>query len=134
MPIVYDKSLNILKEGRVRMTNKERIIELLNQIPESEVWYIIDYFENVVVPDILSDDYSTDPYWEYEATYDSTGKRIYTVSDIEYLPDFMRIELMNGVMTGHQDFVTIEVDDEVFSTKPTITHPITYRVSILKNE
>ena len=57
------------------------------------------------------------------------SKRLYTVNEIFNLPDFIRVELIDGeIMTD--DFTTLEIDEEVFKAKPSEKNHVTYRLSI----
>lgn len=41
------------------------------------------------------------------------AKRLYTCDDIMNLPDFIRVELLDGIIYT-DDFTDLEIDEEVF--------------------
>lgn len=59
------------------------------------------------------------------------AKRLYTYDDIMNLPDFIRVELIDGVIHT-DDWTDLEVDEEVFQNPPSEDHRVTYRLSIVK--
>ena len=59
------------------------------------------------------------------------AKRLYTFDDIMNLPDFIRVELIDGVIHT-DDWTDLEVDEEVFQNPPSEDHHVTYRLSIVK--
>ena len=60
------------------------------------------------------------------------AKRLYTCDDTMNLPDFIRVELLDGVIyTG--DWTNLEIDEEVFLNPPSENHHVTYRLSIVKD-
>ncbi|MFQ7788774.1 MAG: hypothetical protein ACLRIP_12505 [Blautia massiliensis (ex Durand et al. 2017)] len=59
------------------------------------------------------------------------AKRLYTHDDIMNLPDFIRVELIDGVIHT-DDWTDLEVDEEVFQNPPSEDHHVTYRLSIVK--
>ena len=59
------------------------------------------------------------------------AKRLYTYDDIMNLPDFIRVELIDGVIHT-DDWTDLEVDEEVFQNTPSEDHHVTYRLSIVK--
>lgn len=59
--------------------------------------------------------------------------RTYTVDDIYNLPEFMRVELIDGVIYPRQDYVSLDIDEDVFTTKPTRDNPIMYKISLVKD-
>ena len=59
------------------------------------------------------------------------AKRLYTYDDIMNLPDFIRVELIDGVIHT-DDWTDLEVDEEVFQNPPSEDHHVTYRLSIVK--
>ena len=59
------------------------------------------------------------------------AKRLYTYDDIMNLPDFIRVELIDGVICT-DDWTDLEVDEEVFQNPPSEDHHVTYRLSIVK--
>ena len=60
------------------------------------------------------------------------AKRLYTCDDIMNLPDFIRVELLDGVIYT-DDFTDLEIDEEVFQNPPSEDHHVTYRLSIVKD-
>ena len=58
-------------------------------------------------------------------------KRLYTCNDIMKLPDFIRVELFDGVIYT-DDWTDLEVDEEVFQNPPSEDHHVTYRLSVVK--
>lgn len=64
----------------------------------------------------------------------SPDKKAHTISDIMNLPDFIRVELIDGIIYT-DDWTTLEIDDEVFQNPPSEDNHVTYRLSIVnKNE
>ena len=61
------------------------------------------------------------------------AKRLYTYDDIMNLPDFIRVELIDGVIQT-DDWTNLEIDEEVFQNPPSEDHHVTYRLSIVKNK
>ena len=61
------------------------------------------------------------------------AKRLYTYDDIMNLPDFIRVELLDGIIYT-DDFTDLEIDEEVFQNPPSEEHHVTYRLSIVKNK
>mgnify|MGYP000103870699 FL=1 len=61
------------------------------------------------------------------------AKRLYTYDDIMNLPDFIRVELIDGVICT-DDWTNLEIDEEVFQNPPSEDHHVTYRLSIVKNK
>lgn len=59
------------------------------------------------------------------------AKRLYTCDDIMNLPDFIRVELLDGIIYT-DDFTDLEIDEEVFQNPPSEEHHVTYRLSIVK--
>lgn len=59
------------------------------------------------------------------------AKRLYTYDDIMNLPDFIRVELIDGVICT-DDWTNLEIDEEVFQNPPSEDHYVTYRLSIVK--
>ena len=59
------------------------------------------------------------------------AKRLYTYDDIMNLPDFIRVELIDGVICT-DDWTNLEVDEEVFQNPPSEDRHVTYRLSIVK--
>ena len=47
------------------------------------------------------------------------------------LPDFIRVELIDGVIQT-DDWTNLEIDEEVFQNPPSEDHLVTYRLSIVK--
>ena len=45
------------------------------------------------------------------------AKRLYTYDDIMNLPDFIRVELIDGVIQT-DDWTNLEIDEEVFQNPP----------------
>ena len=45
------------------------------------------------------------------------AKRLYTYDDIMNLPDFIRVELLDGIIYT-DDFTDLEIDEEVFQNPP----------------
>ena len=64
--------------------------------------------------------------------YTTMAKRLYTCDDILNLPDFIRVELLDGVIYT-DDFTDLEIDEEVFQNPPSEDHHVTYRLSIVKD-
>lgn len=60
-------------------------------------------------------------------------KRLYTVDDIYNLPDFIRVELFDGVIYT-DDWTSLEIDEEVFRNPPSEEHHVTYRLSIVQEQ
>lgn len=58
-------------------------------------------------------------------------KRLYTFDDILKLPDFIRVELLDGVIYT-DDWTDLEIDEDVFQNPPSEDHHVTYRLSIVK--
>ena len=58
-------------------------------------------------------------------------KRLYTCDDIMKLPDFIRVELFDGVIYA-DDWTDLEIDEEVFQNPPSEDHHVTYRLSVVK--
>ena len=52
------------------------------------------------------------------------AKRLYTYDDIMNLPDFIRVELIDGVIHT-DDWTNLEVDEEVFQNPPSEDHHVT---------
>ena len=59
------------------------------------------------------------------------AKRLYTFDDIMKLPDFIRVELLDGVICT-DDWTDLEIDEDVFQNPPSEDHYVTYRLSIVK--
>ena len=59
------------------------------------------------------------------------AKRLYTFDDIMKLPDFIRVELLDGVICT-DDWTDLEIDEDVFQNPPSENHHVTYRLSIVK--
>ena len=59
------------------------------------------------------------------------AKRLYTFDDIMKLPDFIRVELLDGVICT-DDWTDLEIDEDVFQKPPSEDHHVTYRLSIVK--
>ena len=59
--------------------------------------------------------------------------RAYTAADIKKLPDFIRAELVNGVLYT-DDWTTLEIDEAVFQNEPSENQHVTYRLSVVKAE
>ncbi|MDD7218392.1 MAG: hypothetical protein PUI16_00065 [Clostridia bacterium] len=58
-------------------------------------------------------------------------KHLYTCDDIMKLPDFIRVELFDGVIYT-DDWTDLEIDEEVFQNPPSEDHHVTYRLSVIK--
>ena len=58
-------------------------------------------------------------------------KRLYTYDDILKLPDFIRVELIDGIIYT-DDWTDLEIDEDVFQNPPSENHHVTYRLSIVK--
>lgn len=58
-------------------------------------------------------------------------KRLYTYDDILKLPDFIRVELIDGIICT-DDWTNLEIDEDVFQNPPSENHHVTYRLSIVK--
>ena len=59
-------------------------------------------------------------------------KRLYTCDDIMNLPDFIRVELLDGIIYT-DDFADLEIDEEVsYEDPPSEEHHVIYRLSIVK--
>ena len=58
-------------------------------------------------------------------------KRLYTCDDIMNLPDFIRVELLDGIIYT-DDFTDLEIAEEVFQNPPSEENHVTYRLSIVK--
>ena len=61
------------------------------------------------------------------------AKRLYTCDDIMNLPDFIRVELLDGIIYT-DDFTDLEIDEEVFQNPPSEEHHVTYVFLSLKNK
>ena len=59
------------------------------------------------------------------------AKRLYTYDDILKLPDFIRVELIDGIICT-DDWTDLEIDEDVFQNPPSENHHVTYRLSIVK--
>ena len=59
------------------------------------------------------------------------AKRLYTCDDILKLPDFIRVELLDGVIYT-DDWTNLEIDEDVFQNPPSEDHHVTYRLSVVK--
>ena len=59
--------------------------------------------------------------------------RTYTTSDIQKLPNFIRIELIHG-MIYTDDWTSLEIDEAVFQNEPSENRHVTYRLSVVKTE
>lgn len=57
-------------------------------------------------------------------------KRLYTYDDIMNLPDFIRVELLGG-MIYTDDWTDLEIDEEVFQNPPSEERHVTYRLSVV---
>lgn len=57
--------------------------------------------------------------------------RLYTYDDIMKLPDFIRVELIDGIICT-DDWTDLEIDENVFQNPPSEDHHVTYRLSIIK--
>ena len=58
-------------------------------------------------------------------------KRLYTCDDILNLPDFIHVELIDGIIYA-DDWTNLEIDEEVFQNPPSENHHVTYRLSVAK--
>ena len=58
-------------------------------------------------------------------------KRLYTCDDIMKLPDFIRVDLFDGVIYT-DDWTDLEIDEEVLQNPPSEDHHVTYRLSVVK--
>ena len=58
-------------------------------------------------------------------------KRLYSYDDILKLPDFIRVELIDGIICT-DDWTDLEIDEDVFQNPPSENHHVTYRLSIVK--
>ena len=58
-------------------------------------------------------------------------KRLYTYDDILKLPDFIRVELIDGIICT-DDWTDLEIYEDVFQNPPSENHHVTYRLSIVK--
>lgn len=61
------------------------------------------------------------------------ANRSYTSDDMQKLPDFIRVELVNGVFYT-DDWTALEIDEAVFKSKPSESLHVTYRLSVVKAE
>ena len=59
------------------------------------------------------------------------AKRLYTYDDILKLPDFILVQLLDGVIYT-DDWTDLEIDEDVFQNPPSENHHVTYRLSIVK--
>ena len=59
------------------------------------------------------------------------AKRLYTCDDILKLPDFIRVELLDGVIYT-DDWTDLEINEDVFQNPPSEDHHVTYRLSVVK--
>ena len=59
------------------------------------------------------------------------AKRLYTYDDILKLPDFILVDLLDGVIYT-DDWTDLEIDEDVFQNPPSEDHHVTYRLSIVK--
>ena len=62
-----------------------------------------------------------------------TKEKLYTVNDIFALPDFIRVELIDGKIYT-DDWTTLIIDDEVFKNSPSAERHVTYRLSVVKEK
>ena len=58
-------------------------------------------------------------------------KRLYTYDDILKLPDFIRVELIDGIICT-DDWTDLAIDEDGFQNPPSENHHVTYRLSIVK--
>ena len=58
-------------------------------------------------------------------------KRLYTYDDILKLPDFILVQLLDGVIYT-DDWTDLEIDEDIFQNSPSEDHHVTYRLSIVK--
>lgn len=61
-----------------------------------------------------------------------TSKRTYTLHDLEKLPNFIRVEMFDGILYT-DDWTDLEIDEDVFQNPPSETNHVTYRLSVVKN-
>ena len=60
------------------------------------------------------------------------AKRLSTCDDIMNVPDFIQVELIDGVIYT-DDWTNLKIDEEVFQNPPSEDHHVTYRLSIVKD-
>lgn len=60
-------------------------------------------------------------------------ERTYTIDDYYALPDFIRIEILDGKIFT-DDWTTLIIDDEVFKNPPSAEHHVTYRLSVVEDK
>ena len=60
-----------------------------------------------------------------------TYKRKYTCDDIMNLPDFIHVELFDGIIYT-DDWTDLEIDEKVFQNPPSEDHHVTYRLSVVQ--
>lgn len=63
----------------------------------------------------------------------NSSKKTHTIEDIMNLPDFIRVELIDGIIYT-DDWTTLEIDDEVFQNPPSKDNHVTYRLSIVNKD
>ena len=56
-------------------------------------------------------------------------KRLYTYDDILKLPDFIRVELIDGIICT-DDWTDLEIDEDIFQNPPSEDHHVTYRQKV----
>jgi len=59
--------------------------------------------------------------------------RHYTAGDMDKLPGFLRIDLIDGEIYT-DDWTALEIDESVFRNKPSEGQRVTYRLSVVKVE
>ena len=65
------------------MSNKERAIQLLDQVPESKMYYVIGFLEGVVVPDEIPNSETLAAFAEVdEMKKTGTGQRFNNLDDL----------------------------------------------------
>lgn len=57
----------------------------------------------------------------------------YTYADIQKLPDFIRVELIDGAICT-DDWTALEIDEAVFQSEPSERRHVTYRLSVVNVE
>ena len=65
------------------MSNKERAIQLLDQVPESKMYYVIGFLEGVVVPDEIPNSETLAAFAEVdEMKKTGAGQRFNNLDDL----------------------------------------------------
>lgn len=60
-------------------------------------------------------------------------KQKITIEQMEKLPDFLRIELIDGEICT-DDWTELEIDESVFQNPPSASHHVKYRLTVVGEE